>query len=318
MTSLKVLDLSDSFQGDVQIPTTLGNLCNLHTLVLSYLNLSLESAKLGRIFSGCLKHSLVELDLSHTSFNIINNSTLPPWLYKLSRLEHLNLHSNALQDRDIPANIGDFMSSLKSLDLSYNDPGLSLPTTLGNLCKLQELSRSGLNLRSKEATKFEQIFSGCIVQSLRKLSSVETYLQGDMPDWIGGLKNLQMLDLSSNQINSTLPALLFNLTTISHLDLSHNDFHGSILSLFENMISLEILYLGANSHLEGPIPVTLGCIRNSLQWLVLLNTSLGGHFPDEIGNLKSLVWLDIGQNSISGSIPTTIGCVDRRSFGNPF
>ncbi|KAJ0963860.1 hypothetical protein J5N97_028982 [Dioscorea zingiberensis] len=356
LTSLKVLDLSYSFQGDdVQIPTTLGNLCNLDTLVLSDLNLSRESDKLGRIFSaGCLKHSLVELDLSYTSLdgslpewlkNLTNlksldlsdnkiNTTLPSWLYKLGRMENLNLRSNALQGRDIPANIGDFMSSLKILDLSNNDPGLSLPTTLGNLCKLQELSLSGLNL-SKEAATIKQIFSGCILQSLRKLSLARSYLQGDMPDWIGGLKNLEMLDLSSNQINSTLPPWLFNLTTISYLELSDNDFQGSIPSLFENMISLEILYLGGNSHLEGPIPVTLGnlcklrflqlnsinisqnfhdfgnifsgCIRNSLQGLYLSNTSLSGHFPDEISNLKSLTYLDIGQNSLSGSIPTTIG-----------
>ncbi|KAJ0963853.1 hypothetical protein J5N97_028975 [Dioscorea zingiberensis] len=260
-----------------KIPTTLGNLCNLHTLVLSRLNLSLESDRLGRIFSGCLKHSLVELDLSGTSLdgslpewlkNLTNlksldlsgnniKSTLPLWLYKLSRLENLNLASNALQGRDIPANIGDFLSSLKILDLSDNDPGLSLPTTLGNLCRLQELSLSGLNL-SKEAVTIKQIFSGCILQSLRKLSLARGYLQGDIPDWIGGLKNLQMLDLSSNQINSTLPPWLFNLTTISYLDLSYNDFQGSISPIFENMISLEILVLGGNSHLEGPIPVTLG------------------------------------------------------------
>ncbi|KAH7692000.1 Non-specific serine/threonine protein kinase protein [Dioscorea alata] len=174
LTFLKALDLSSYFSpSNLQIPSTLGNLCNLHTLSLSYLDLSLEQAKLGRIFSGCIINSLTELDLSSTSLN----GSLPGWLGTLT--------------------------NLKILDLSSNE-GLSLSTSLSNLCKLQTLSLNGLDL-SKEAAKTARIFSGCIVQRLKELHLANTNLQGDMPYWIDGLENLKLLDLSLNQINSTLP-----------------------------------------------------------------------------------------------------------------
>ncbi|KAH7691996.1 Non-specific serine/threonine protein kinase protein [Dioscorea alata] len=218
------------------------------------------------------------------------------------------------------------MGSLKILDISFNQ-GLSLPRSLGNLCKLQALFLSGLDL-SQDTAKSQQIFSGCIVQSLKVLELAETKLQGDIPYWVNSLKNLQWLNLYDNQINSTLPPWLFNLTSISFLDLSYNDFHGSIPSIIENMYLLEAIYLDFNSHLEGPIPMTLGnlcklqtlslegvnisqnfqefggifsgCIKNSLQSLNLGNISLRGAIPKSIGQLSNLAYLGLENNNLEG------------------
>ncbi|URE28655.1 Leucine Rich Repeat [Musa troglodytarum] len=68
--------------------------------------------------------------------------------------------------------------------------------------------------------------------------------------------------------------------------------------------SLETLEFRSNDGLTGAIPVDLALLSN-LQSLVLVENSLTGELPQELGNL--LLILDLSGNSLSGSLPCSIG-----------
>ncbi|PWA41454.1 somatic embryogenesis receptor kinase 2 [Artemisia annua] len=102
-------------------------------------------------------------------------------------------------------------------------------------------------------------------------------LSGTLVPQIGLLKNLQYLELYSNNISGPIPNDIGNLTNLVSLDLYLNSFSGSI-------------------------PVTLGKL-SKLRFLRLNNNSLDGQIPMQLTNVTSLQVLDLSNNRLSGSVP---------------
>ncbi|XP_074264172.1 somatic embryogenesis receptor kinase 1 [Silene latifolia] len=103
-------------------------------------------------------------------------------------------------------------------------------------------------------------------------------LTGQLVPQIGSLKNLQYLELYSNDISGPLPSELGNLTNLVSLDLYLNSFTGEIPASFGKLSKLRFLRLNNNS-LSGRIPMSLTNIT-SLQVLDLSNNRLSGSVPD--------------------------------------
>ncbi|GMP46156.1 hypothetical protein CsSME_00014422 [Camellia sinensis var. sinensis] len=102
-------------------------------------------------------------------------------------------------------------------------------------------------------------------------------LSGQLVPQLGMLKNLQYLELYSNNISGPIPSDLGNLTNLVSLDLYLNSF-------------------------TGPIPDTLGRL-SKLRFLRLNNNSLTGPIPLSLINITSLQVLDLSNNRLSGSVP---------------
>uniref|UniRef100_A0A5B7BUZ3 non-specific serine/threonine protein kinase n=1 Tax=Davidia involucrata TaxID=16924 RepID=A0A5B7BUZ3_DAVIN len=102
-------------------------------------------------------------------------------------------------------------------------------------------------------------------------------LSGQMVPQLGLLKNLQYLELYSNNISGPIPTDLGNLTNLVSLDLYMNSF-------------------------TGPIPDTLGKL-SKLRFLRLNNNSLTGPIPMSLTNISSLQVLDLSNNHLSGAVP---------------
>ncbi|KAB2635369.1 somatic embryogenesis receptor kinase 2-like [Pyrus ussuriensis x Pyrus communis] len=102
-------------------------------------------------------------------------------------------------------------------------------------------------------------------------------LSGQLVPQLGLLKNLQYLELYSNNISGPIPRELGNLTTLVSLDLYLNSF-------------------------SGPIPDTLGKL-SKLRFLRLNNNSLAGPIPMSLTNIYSLQVLDLSNNRLSGVVP---------------
>jgi hypothetical protein len=72
-------------------------------------------------------------------------------------------------------------------------------------------------------------------------------LNGKIPDWIGGLTNLQLLDLDANELTGTIPSWIGLLRDLDHLLLNRNKLTGTIPTQMENIYHLNVLLLDGNS-----------------------------------------------------------------------
>ncbi|XP_068636902.1 LRR receptor kinase BAK1 [Aristolochia californica] len=103
-------------------------------------------------------------------------------------------------------------------------------------------------------------------------------LSGQLVPQLGQLKNLQYLELYSNNISGTIPSDLGNLTGLVSLDLYLNNF-------------------------TGPIPDSLGKL-SKLRFLRLNNNSLTGNIPYSLTNITALQVLDLSNNNLRGPVPS--------------
>jgi Leucine-rich repeat (LRR) protein len=150
-------------------------------------------------------------------------------------------------------------------------------------------------------------------------------ITGPLPDCIWNLP-LETLDLSNNQIHTTIPPVWNNLTSIVMMDISNNQFYGPlpIKQTFPNLVNL---FLNHNQ-LSGPLPDDLGLHFPNLEKMSLsfnqFNGSANGirmltnsrvlmldhnQFDCELhpllNMLSSVSILDLSYNNLRGSIPMT-------------
>ncbi|KAF7153176.1 hypothetical protein RHSIM_Rhsim01G0066300 [Rhododendron simsii] len=76
---------------------------------------------------------------------------------------------------------------------------------------------------------------------------------GEIPNVIGKLNSLIVLNISHNSLTGHIPEYLGNLTSLESLDISSNQLTGRIPSQLPSLTFLEVLNLSWN-RLDGPIP----------------------------------------------------------------
>ena len=140
---------------------------------------------------------------------------------------------------------------------------------------------------------------------LRKIIFRQQGLTSILPENIGQLDQLKVLQLTSNQLHGAIPASIVNLTNLIELRLDHNNFSGEIpddIGALSNLTELRF----NNNQLGGGIPQSITSLV-SLKYLYLNdNYFIGGSIPDNIGNLSSLRVLHLDRNQLAGEIPVSI------------
>ena len=142
--------------------------------------------------------------------------------------------------------------------------------------------------------------SGCVIE----LNLTNNKLAGTLPDEIGDLEALFVLQLGENQLSGTLPDTLANLTNLQTLHLMENQFSGTLPLWMGSLTNLEQVDLTYNTF-SGSIPDTL-CKLSNLETLNIGYNQLTGAIPTCLGNLTSLTSLVLGGNQLSGILPTTL------------
>jgi hypothetical protein len=112
------------------------------------------------------------------------------------------------------------------------------------------------------------------------------------------------VSLANNGLEGTIPESIGNLNHLEVLDLSYNALSGSIPAAIGNLVNLKYLRLTSNQ-LTGPIPGSLGSCTGLIN-LYLPGNKLSGNIPAEIGNLTSLTQLKLFMNQLSGEVPPCI------------
>lgn len=134
---------------------------------------------------------------------------------------------------------------------------------------------------------------------------------GNIPDSIINLGNLQVLDLSRNSLRGGLPEGFTGLENLQILDLSLNFLGGQLPENFGDLASLIEVRLNTNAVSNGPffgftgqIPASVGFLDNLVRFDIYENL-LNGTLPSEFGFLDNLAILDVALNpDLGGSVPT--------------
>ncbi|XP_043721192.1 receptor-like protein EIX1 [Telopea speciosissima] len=297
-----------------KISPSLLKLKHLNYLDLSF-NINFQETHIPK-FLGSL-HNLRYLNLSLAPFA----GTIPPQLGNLSRLQYLDLHSSGLTVDNLQWLSG-LSSSLRYLNMeSLSFTGKSSSDWIQAVTMLPSLSE--LHLSSCQLSNiplsipYVANFTSLLVLEL----AGNNFNSSIIPPWISNITSLTVLDLSFNMdIGGRIPKNLGNLCNLKRLDLSECNINGGIteyvnsLSMCNSNSRLETLHL-EYTQVSGKLLTTYSFSWNVPCWIfcgcilrpLLIETSISGPIPTSIGNLSSLLKLELSSTQLSGPIPATIG-----------
>ncbi|KAM5554389.1 hypothetical protein ABKV19_022663 [Rosa sericea] len=325
LVHLQRLNLADNHFNSSQIPTSIRNFPRLRYLNLSY------SVFSGHVPSEVSQLSeLSSLDLSRNGM-LSNEELLRSLAQNLTGLETLDLSSI-----NISSTIPDTLANLSLLtSLTLNDCGLfgKLP---GRIFKLQNLKV--LSVRDNSA--LTGIFSNeellrSLAQNLTALETLDLSsinISSTVPDTLTYLSLLTSLTLDGCGLSGKLPGRIFKLKNLKVLSVRYNpaltgyfpdDYSGSspdlmslklsgtnifinLPSLIERFPSLKELGVSSCNISEGPVPFSLGNLRD-LIYLDLSRNKFNGQIPAAtLGNLTQLTYLSLSNNYFHGPVPQSL------------
>ncbi|KAM5549319.1 receptor-like protein 7 [Rosa sericea] len=288
LTSLKYLDLSNNKLSGM-LPQCLGNFSdNLRVLDLrknsfeghlpqTYTrNLTMFDVSDNKL-QGILPRSLANcvmleiLVLSNNEFNDV----FPFWLGTLPELKLLAMHHNAFHGviRKPEKNLDHFLE-LRILDLSANNFSGNFPFEYifsGNAIKGTNSYRFRY-IRSNTTSDYGNgplhvggyctftmtnkgvtIFYPKIPENLAAIDISSNRFEGRVPEFIGALTGLRLLNMSNNILTGLIPSSLGKLKLLESLDLSQNKLSGEIPQQL-TQISFLAKFNVSHNNLSGPIP----------------------------------------------------------------
>ena len=299
LTTLQTFNVENN-QMNGFLPTELCQLTNLQ-----YLNVGRNNF-IGRI-PPCIGDQLTNLQSLYLHENNLNDP-LPTSMMKLRQLKHFIISDNVFSGDPIP-----LWNQLTSLEVLLADRNNFLSRLdvkcFWNSTQLRwvDLSNNDIEIASNHP------FPRHLLQmpSLEVLDVSRNRLEGSIHEGLQRNTVLQYLSLYGNTLTGGIQELT-NLHNLRHLDVSDNAFSGTIPSEFGTMSSLRLLFLGDNDYSVGQVPRSFVNLTQ-LEDLSIRDSQLNGTF-DLTDLPKSLIYLDLGSNTLTGSIPAEIGNFSNLEF----
>ncbi|KAK6936357.1 Leucine-rich repeat [Dillenia turbinata] len=332
-----------------QIPDEIGHCLSRASICYECLWLNSGFAVQCRDLSNNLLHGDIPFSISKLKqlelLNLKNNQLtgpIPSTLTQIPNLKTLDLARNKLT-RDIPRLIY-WNEVLQYFDVRGNNLTGTIPDSIGNCTSFEilDISYNQITGEIPYNIGFLQVaiaFSHMICHMLRILT-------GKIPEVIGLMQALAVLDLSENELVGPIPAILGNLSYTGKLYLHGNKHTGPIPPELGNMSKLSYLQLNDNQ-LVGSIPAELGKLEQLFELLVTFQStvcvvyslflvlsmlkpfsgtlpttiwrglfhpisvyaplSISCRIPLELGRIINPDTLDLSSNDFTGSIPASIG-----------
>ncbi|XP_052154250.1 probable LRR receptor-like serine/threonine-protein kinase At1g56140 [Oryza glaberrima] len=222
---------------------------------------------------------------------------IPEELRNLTRLTHLNLSKNLLIGH-IPSFIGE-LTSMQYISFDINTLSGPVPKELGNLTNLISLYIDSAGLSGELPSSFSKL------TKVEKLWASDNNFTGQIPDYIGSW-NLTDLRFQGNSFQGPIPATLSKLVQLTNLRIGDIENGSSSLAFISNMTSLSILVL-RNCKISDNLASIDFSKFASLKLLDLSFNNITGQVPEAMLGLNSLNFLFLGNNSLSGSLPSSKG-----------
>nr|XP_019702533.1 receptor protein kinase TMK1 isoform X2 [Elaeis guineensis] len=225
--------------------------------------------------SGSLPQDFNKLEMLNNLGLQRNNFSGPlPSFSGLSNLQYAYLGGNRFDS--IPSDFFVGLTNLQVLSLNQNplnqSTGWMLPQELENSAQLMNLSLIGCNL------------------------------VGPLPDFLGKMSSLEVLQLSYNNLSGEIPVSFAGSNVqILWLNNQNGPGFGGSTDVIASMTMLVDVWLHGNGF-TGPIPSGIGACT-SLTRLWLNNNQLVGVIPENLTTLSELRSLQLDNNHLMGPIP---------------
>jgi len=142
--------------------------------------------------------------------------------------------------------------------------------------------------------------NGCVIS----IELPSNNLIGSIPEDIGDISNLEILDLNGNNINQIISEV-GTLIKLKYLDLSDCQLNGIIPSSFWNLVNIEHLDI-SNNALNGNIPDEISNYIKATH-LYFSNNNLDGPLTPQLLSLENLIAFHIDNNNLSGALNGLLG-----------
>ncbi|KAJ6503863.1 adenylate cyclase [Mycena sanguinolenta] len=269
----------------------------VHETPFALTSLDISCAKLSVLDDVTLAQllSLRSLKLDHNSFR-----ALPESLGDLKWLETLSCTDNALTE--LPESIGK-LQKLESLDL-HNNSLTRLPVSIWNCASLSRLNvTSNLLAVWHDPPPFvpdpndpPPLPPGKLLSPVFTLRRSSVASRPDLPPLA---HSLEVLNLAENSLTDEILHPLMILKELRVLNLSLNNIQELPSNFFGNLTQLEEVFLSGNRLTHIPSEDLPRLERLST---LFLNGNHLQHLPHELGKVKSLTLLDVGNNQLKYNI----------------
>lgn len=260
--TLSILDLGrNKLSGTIDF---LPGLCSLRTL---HLNGNSLQGKLPKFLASCATMEI--LDIGHNRVH----DHFPCWLKNISTLRILILQSNKLHGSLKCGGAKVVWPHLQIFDLASNNFGGGIPLSFFGNWKAMIADKNDGSLSKSDHLQFEilkldQVYyqdrvtvtSKQLQMELVKILTIFTAIdlscnkfEGQIPEGLGELNALYILNLSHNAFSGRIPPSLGNLKDLESFDLANNNLSGNIPTQITDLSFLSFLNLSGN-HLVGRIP----------------------------------------------------------------